>query len=402
VERYLERPRHVETQCLADQHGEVVVVSTRDCSLQRRHQKLVEEAPAPFLTDAQQARLYEASKAILREAGYFGAGTCEFLVGQDGTVSFLEVNTRLQVEHPVSEEVTGLDLVREMFRVADGQRLGFGDPPVRGHSIEFRVNAEDAGRNFLPAPGTITRWRTPSGPGVRVDAGYTAGMTVPQAFDSLLAKLIVTGATREQALERSRRALAEFDVGGMPTVLPFHRAVVRDEAFTSEPFSVHTRWIETEFRTQIPPYAPEADPAADDGAGPPSAGTAGDRERIVVEVGGKRLEVVLPAGLGATAGTGGGRPGAGAADRAGARQRSGRSRAGGPAGDELTSPMQGTIVKIVAEEGQRVSAGDTVVVLEAMKMEQPLTAHKDGTVTGLAVEIGQTVSAGTIICRLAD
>ena len=396
VERYLERPRHVETQCLADQHGEVVVVSTRDCSLQRRHQKLVEEAPAPFLTGAQQARLYEASKAILREAGYAGAGTCEFLVGQDGTVSFLEVNTRLQVEHPVSEEVTGLDLVREMFRIADGQRLGFGDPQVRGHSIEFRINAEDAGRNFLPAPGTITRWREPSGPGVRVDAGYTAGMTVPQAFDSLLAKLIVTGATREQALERSRRALAEFDVGGMPTVLPFHRAVVRDEAFTGEPFSVHTRWIETEFGTQIPPYVPEADSAGD------GTGTPGERERIVVEVGGKRLEVVLPAGLGAAAGAGGGRASAGPADRAGSRQRSGRSRAAGAGSDELTSPMQGTIVKIVAGEGQQVSAGDTVVVLEAMKMEQPLTAHKDGTVTGLAVEIGQTVSAGTTICRLAD
>ena len=399
VERYLERPRHVETQCLADQHGEVVVVSTRDCSLQRRHQKLVEEAPAPFLTDAQQARLYEASKAILRAAGYAGAGTCEFLVGQDGTVSFLEVNTRLQVEHPVSEEVTGLDLVREMFGIADGQRLGFSDPEVRGHSIEFRVNAEDAGRNFLPAPGTITRWRLPSGPGVRVDAGYTAGMTVPQAFDSLLAKLIVTGATRGQALERSRRALAEFDVGGMPTVLPFHRAVVRDEAFTGEPFSVHTRWIETEFGTRIPPYAPEADSAAGAGAAP-GAGGAAERERIVVEVGGKRLEVVLPAGLGAVAG--GGRAGAGPADRAGSRQRSGRSRAAGAGGDDLTSPMQGTIVKIVAGEGQQVAAGDTVVVLEAMKMEQPLTAHKDGTVTGLAVEIGQTVSAGTVICRLAD
>jgi acetyl-CoA/propionyl-CoA carboxylase biotin carboxyl carrier protein len=394
VERYLERPRHVETQCLADQHGGVVVVSTRDCSLQRRHQKLVEEAPAPFLTQGQRDRLYSSSKAILREAGYAGAGTCEFLVGQDGTVSFLEVNTRLQVEHPVSEEVSGLDLVREMFRIADGQRLGYPDPEVRGHSIEYRVNAEDPGRNFLPAPGTITRWRTPSGPGVRVDAGYTAGMTVPQAYDSLLAKLIVTGATREQALERSRRALAEFDVGGMPTVLPFHRAVVRDEAFTAEPFSVHTRWIETEFGTQIPPYAPEADSAAGDGA------PGSERERIVVEVGGKRLEVVLPAGLGVAAG-GGGRAGAGRADRAGSRQRSGRSRAAAADGDALTSPMQGTIIKIVAAEGQQVSAGDTVVVLEAMKMEQPLTAHKDGTVTGLAVEVGQSVSAGTTICRLA-
>jgi len=396
VERYLERPRHVETQCLADQHGEVVVVSTRDCSLQRRHQKLVEEAPAPFLSGEQRDRLYSSSKAILREAGYVGAGTCEFLVGQDGTVSFLEVNTRLQVEHPVSEEVSGLDLVREMFRIADGQRLGYSDPEGRGHSIEFRVNAEDPGRNFLPAPGTITRWRTPSGPGVRVDAGYTAGMTVPQAYDSLLAKLIVTGASREQALERSRRALAEFDVGGMPTVLPFHRAVVRDDAFITEPFTVHTRWIETEFGTQIPPYKPEADAAAGDGGVP-----AGERERIVVEVGGKRLEVVLPAGLGVAA-SAGGKAGAGPAERAGARQRSGRSRAAGAGGDALTSPMQGTISKIVAEDGQQVSAGDTVVVLEAMKMEQPLTAHKDGTVTGLAVEIGQTVSAGTIICRLAD
>jgi acetyl-CoA/propionyl-CoA carboxylase, biotin carboxylase, biotin carboxyl carrier protein len=416
VERYLERPRHVETQCLADARGGVVIVSTRDCSLQRRHQKLVEEAPAPFLTGDQMARLYESSKAIMRAAGYVGAGTCEFLVGQDGTVSFLEVNTRLQVEHPVSEEVSGLDLVREMFRVADGQPLGYDDPPLRGHSIEFRVNAEDPGRGFLPAPGTITRWREPAGPGVRVDAGYTAGMTVPQAFDSLLAKLIVTGATREQALERSRRALGEFEVGGMPTVLPFHRAVVRDEAFTAEPFSVHTRWIETEFSGQIPPYSPPAEDAAEAFAGITQPGTPGARERITVEVGGKRLEVVLPAGLagggetsaaGASAGGAGASAAAGPGQRAAPRTRAGRPRgagAGGGAatGDELTSPMQGTIVKIVAGEGQRVSAGDTVVVLEAMKMEQPLTAHKDGTVTDLAVEIGQTVSAGTVICRLAD
>jgi len=399
VERYLERPRHVETQCLADQHGEVVVVSTRDCSLQRRHQKLVEEAPAPFLTDDQRDRLYESSKAIMREAGYTGAGTCEFLVGQDGTVSFLEVNTRLQVEHPVSEEVSGLDLVREMFRIADGQRLGYADPELRGHSIEFRINAEDPGRNFLPAPGTITRWRTPSGPGVRVDAGYTAGMTVPQAFDSLLAKLIVTGATRGQALERSRRALAEFEVGGMPTVLPFHQAVLHDQAFIAEPFSVHTRWIETEFVNEIPSYSAEADEEAGAAAAADAAG-AGARERIVVEVGGKRLDVVLPGGLGVTAA--GVTAGAGAG-RGAARPRPGRAKkAAAAGGDALTSPMQGTIAKIVAEEGQRVSAGDTVVVLEAMKMEQPLTAHKDGTVTGLAVEIGQTVSAGTTICQLAD
>ena len=399
VERYLERPRHVETQCLADQHGEVVVVSTRDCSLQRRHQKLVEEAPAPFLTDDQRDRLYESSKAIMREAAYTGAGTCEFLVGQDGTVSFLEVNTRLQVEHPVSEEVSGLDLVREMFRIADGQRLGGADPALRGHSIEFRINAEDPGRNFLPAPGTITRWRTPSGPGVRVDAGYTAGMTVPQAFDSLLAKLIITGATRGQALERSRRALAEFEVGGMPTVLPFHQAVLHDEAFTAEPFSVHTRWIETEFVNEIPPYSAEADEAAG-AAGPADAAGAGARERIVVEVGGKRLDVVLPAGLGVAAARGAAGTVGG---RSAARARPGRAKeAAAAGGDALTSPMQGTIIKIVAAEGQHVSAGDTVVVLEAMKMEQPLTAHKDGTVTGLAVEIGQTVSAGTTICRLAD
>jgi acetyl-CoA/propionyl-CoA carboxylase, biotin carboxylase, biotin carboxyl carrier protein len=397
VERYLDRPRHVETQCLADTHGNVVVVSTRDCSLQRRHQKLVEEAPAPFLSAEQEQLLRSSSKAILREAGYVGAGTCEFLVGQDGTVSFLEVNTRLQVEHPVTEEVSGIDLVREMFRIADGEELGYDDPPLRGHSIEFRVNAEDPGRGFLPTPGTITTWRPPSGPGVRLDAGYAAGMTVPQAFDSLIAKLIVTGADRPQALERSRRALAEFEIGGMPTVLPFHRAVVDDPAFTQTPFTVHTRWIETEFAGDLPPYAGEVAPA--DGA---AAGE--ERERITVEVGGKRLEVVIPAGLGrgAAGGDRGGRQ-APARPRRGGAGRGGSGGAGGSAGgDALTSPMQGTIVKIVAEDGQTVSAGDTIVVLEAMKMEQPLTAHKDGTVTGLAVQVGQTVSAGEIICQLRD
>ena len=391
VEKYLDKPRHVETQCLADSHGNVVVVSTRDCSLQRRHQKLVEEAPAPFLTDAQNAELYRASKAILSEAGYVGAGTCEFLVGQDGTISFLEVNTRLQVEHPVTEEVTGIDLVREMFRIADGEALGYDDPVVRGHSFEFRINAEDAGRNFLPAPGHVSTFQPPSGPGVRLDSGVEAGGEVVGAFDSMLAKLVVTGATRTQALERSRRALAEFVVDGMPTVLPFHRVVVSDPAFApateGEPFTVHTRWIETEFDNTVPPY---------DGA-PADAAEPAERERVVVEVGGRRLEVVLPAGLGASA------AGSAGAARAKPARRSGGAKAGAAAGgDALTSPMQGTIVKVVAEDGQQVAAGDPVVVLEAMKMEQPLTAHKAGTITGLAAEVGATVSNGQVICEIKD
>ncbi len=402
VERYLDKPRHVETQCLADDHGNVVVVSTRDCSLQRRHQKLVEEAPAPFLTGEQEGLLRESSKAILREAGYRGAGTCEFLIGQDGTVSFLEVNTRLQVEHPVTEEVSGIDLVLAMFAIADGQRLESVDPEVRGHSIEFRINAEDPGRGFLPAPGTLTNWNPPSGPGVRVDSGYAAGMTVPQMYDSLIAKLIVTGANRGQALARARRALGEFEVAGMPTVLPFHRAVLDDPAFTSEPFSVHTRWIETEFAGNLPPYT-DLDGAALGAGGE----VTGSRERIVVEVSGKRLEVVLPGWLA-------GAPGAPMAQRgsspSGARLAPGKTgRRGGGRGhgsaaenNKLVSPMQGTIIKIVAAEGQQVRAGDTIVVLEAMKMEQPLTAHKDGTVRELVVEVGQTVPAGHVICRLTD
>ncbi|TNY38671.1 acetyl/propionyl/methylcrotonyl-CoA carboxylase subunit alpha [Thermomonospora catenispora] len=386
VERYLDRPRHVETQCLADAHGNVVVVSTRDCSLQRRHQKLVEEAPAPFLTEEQVELLYSSSKAILKEAGYVGAGTCEFLVGRDGTISFLEVNTRLQVEHPVTEEVTGIDLVREMFRIAAGEPLGYDDPPVRGHSIEFRINAEDAGRNFLPAVGTLSTWRPPSGPGVRLDAGYEEGASVPQEYDSLIAKLIVTGATRRQAIERSRRALAEMQVDGMPTVLPFHRAVLEDPAFVSEPFSVHTRWIETEFDNTIEPY-----PAV-----PAEEAEEAERERITVEVGGKRLEVVLPAGLGAL----GGQPGGGKA--APARRRRGKKTGVAAGGDALVSPMQGTIVKVDVEEGATVEAGDTIVVLEAMKMEQPLTAHKPGVVTGLSAEVGATVSSGAVICEIKD
>jgi acetyl-CoA/propionyl-CoA/long-chain acyl-CoA carboxylase, biotin carboxylase, biotin carboxyl carrier protein len=388
VERFLDHPRHVETQCLADQHGNVIVVSTRDCSLQRRNQKLVEEAPAPFLTDEQEAELRRASKAILKEAGYVGAGTCEFLVGPDGTISFLEVNTRLQVEHPVSEEVTGVDLVREMFRVANGEPLGYDDPPIRMHSMEFRINGEDAGRNFLPQPGTVVVYDPPSGPGVRVDSGVVSGSVIGGAFDSMLAKLIVTGATRQQALERSRRALAEFTVEGLPTVLPFHRAVVSDPAFApadpDQPFTVHTRWIETEFDNQIPPWSGSTEPAAE----------AEAREKVVVEVGGKRLEVVLPAGLGVSAG--GGSPAAKKAPKRSSGAKSGAAAGG----DALTSPMQGTIVKVAVEEGQTVEAGEMVVVLEAMKMEQPLTAHKAGTITSLSAEVGQTVTSGAQICEI--
>jgi acetyl-CoA/propionyl-CoA carboxylase biotin carboxyl carrier protein len=387
VEQYLDKPRHVETQCLADQHGNVVVVSTRDCSLQRRHQKLVEEAPAPFLSDEQNAELYRASKAILREAGYVGAGTCEFLVGQDGTISFLEVNTRLQVEHPVTEEVTGIDLVREMFRVAAGAELGYDDPPVRGHSIEFRINGEDAGRNFLPTPGSVTVFRPPSGPGVRVDSGVEPGSVIGPNFDSLLAKLIVTGADRSQALERSRRALAEFEVSGPATVIPFHRAVVDDPAYApadpGTPFTVHTRWIETEWNNTVEPNARGTD-----------ADEAGERERVTVEVGGKRLEVVLPAGLGST---GGGR-----AQRRPSRRAASGAGAAAAGGDALTSPMQGTIVKVAVENAQTVEAGDLIVVLEAMKMEQPINAHKAGTITGLSSDVGATITNGAVICEITD
>ena len=399
VERYLDKPRHVETQCLADSHGNVVVVSTRDCSLQRRHQKLVEEAPAPFLTDEQVSTLYDSSKAILTEAGYVGAGTCEFLVGQDGTISFLEVNTRLQVEHPVSEEVTGLDLVREMFRIAAGEELGYDDPPISGHSIEFRINAEDAGRNFMPAPGTLTRWHPPAGPGVRLDGGYDEGETVPGAFDSLIAKLVVTGRDREQALARSRRALAEFVVEGMPTVIPFHRRVVDDPAYTGagRSFGVYTSWIETEFDNTIPPY--DGEPGLADGA---------LRDSLTVEVGGKRLEVTIPAGLVSTVSTSSTasstQAGSTLSAATGAKRppkRSVTKRSGGAAsGDSLTAPMQGTIVKIGVEDGQAVSAGDLVVVLEAMKMEQPINAHQAGTVTGLSAVVGAIVTSGTVLCEI--
>ncbi|MFD7914154.1 acetyl/propionyl/methylcrotonyl-CoA carboxylase subunit alpha [Streptomyces sp. NPDC059752] len=390
VERYLDKPRHVETQCLADSHGNVVVVSTRDCSLQRRHQKLVEEAPAPFLSEAQNAELYAASKAILKEAGYVGAGTVEFLVSADGLISFLEVNTRLQVEHPVTEEVSGIDLVREMFRIADGEELGYGDPVLRGHSIEFRINGEDPGRGFLPAPGTVTKFAAPSGPGVRLDAGVESGSVIGPAWDSLLAKLIVTGATREQALQRAARALAEFEVEGMATAIPFHRAVVADPAFAptdGSPFTVFTRWIETEFVNEIPAFTA---PAAEDTEDEPG------RETVVVEVGGKRLEVSLPSSLGMTL--------ARTAAAGGAKPKRRAAKKSGPAasGDTLASPMQGTIVKVAVEEGQQVNEGDLVVVLEAMKMEQPLNAHRSGTIVGLSAEVGGSVTSGATICEIKD
>ncbi|MCE3292878.1 MAG: acetyl-/propionyl-CoA carboxylase subunit alpha [Arthrobacter sp.] len=392
IERFLDAPRHVETQCLADAYGNVVVVSTRDCSLQRRNQKLVEEAPAPFLTEEQNRRLYESSKAILKEARYLGAGTCEFLVGQDGTISFLEVNTRLQVEHCVSEEVTGIDLVREQFRLARGEKLGYDDPEVRGHSIEFRITGEDPGRNFMPAPGTITALKNPTGPGIRIDSGVEQGDVISGNFDSMLSKLIVTGATRTQALQRSRRALEEMVVEGIPTVIPFDLAVVSHPDFAPEegPFSVHTRWIETEFVNELPAWTPA-------GAGTDAAEEAGERRTVVVEVAGKRLEVALPASLGfGGAASGGGKP---------AKSKK-RSRSGGAAvaagGNALTSPMQGTIVKVAVAEGDVVAEGDLVVVLEAMKMEQPLTAHRSGTVTGLAAAAGQTVAAGAVIATIED
>jgi acetyl-CoA/propionyl-CoA carboxylase biotin carboxyl carrier protein len=390
VEKYLDKPRHVETQCLADAFGNVVVVSTRDCSLQRRHQKLVEEAPAPFITDEQRELLYRSSKAILKKVGYVGAGTCEFLIGSDGTVSFLEVNTRLQVEHPVSEEVTGIDLVREQFRIAEGQALGYDDPVARGHSFEFRINGEDPGRGFLPSPGPVQSFRVPGGPGVRIDSGVTTGDVVSGAFDSLLAKLVVTGADRKDALERSRRALAEFEIAGLPTVIPFHRAVVRDPAFTAEDgrFGVYTNWIETEFRNEIEPWSGSL------GDQDPTGPAPDDRRRVTVEVNGKRIEVSLPTSLA--------KGDSAAAPPPPPRRRSGAGRANTTSGDAVKAPMQATVVKVAVTEGQHVVAGDLVAVLEAMKMEQPLTAHRDGVVTRLTATVGATVSSGTVLLEILD
>ena len=374
VERYLDKPRHVETQVLADKFGNAVVVSTRDCSLQRRHQKLVEEAPAPFLTNEQNAELYRSSKAIMKEAGYVGAGTCEFLVGLDGTISFLEVNTRLQVEHPVSEEVTGIDLVRQQFRIAMGEALGFDDPVVRGHSIEFRINGEDPGRSFLPAPGHITEWQIPTGPGIRVDAGFRKGDVIGGNFDSLLAKLIVTGATREEAIQRSRRALAEFEVQGLATAIPFHRAILEDSNYT-DVFKVYTSYIENEFVNEIPAFAIE----------PVEAQTKAATEKLVAEVNGKRFEILVHA-----------------PEPVVKRHRAKQASHAGAAGDGLPSPMQGTVVKIAVEEGQQVEAGDLIIVLEAMKMEQPLNAHKSGVIKNLKAVVGETVSSGTILCDIIE
>ena len=374
VERYLDKPRHVETQVLIDSHGNAVVVSTRDCSLQRRHQKLVEEAPAPFLTDAQVEQLYTSSKAIMKRAGYVGAGTCEFLIGVDGTISFLEVNTRLQVEHPVSEEVTGLDLVREQFRIADGEAINPVDPIIRGHSIEFRINGEDPGKGFLPSLGTITKWEVPSGPGVRIDAGFDHGHTIGSHFDSLLAKLIVTAATREEAIDRARRALKEFEIGGLATALPFHRAIVNDENFTKE-FTVYTSYIENEFDNEIEPFNYKQGVAE----------TKAASRKIVAEVNGHRFDVMLHI-----------------PEPVEKRHRVKPSGISKVAGDSIESPMQGTVVKILKANGDRVQPGDLIVVLEAMKMEQPLIAHKAGTITKLNVSVGQTVASGALLCAIED
>ena len=374
VERYLEKPRHVETQVLVDKSGHAVVVSTRDCSLQRRHQKLVEEAPAPYLTDKQIEELYRSSKAIMKEVDYVGAGTCEFLIGVDGTISFLEVNTRLQVEHPVSEEVTGIDLVRQQFRIAMGEDLGFDDPQIRAHSFEFRINGEDPGRSFLPAPGRITQWQIPTGPGVRVDAGFRNGDTIGGNFDSLLAKLIVTGSTREEAVQRARRALAEFNVGGLATALPFHRAIMDDPAFT-ENFSIYTSYIENEFKNEIPPFAQSA----------LESQTHAAAEHLVTEINGKRFEIFVHA-----------------PEPVHKRHRAKQGASGASAGTALTSPMQGTVVKVAVQEGQKVEAGELIIVLEAMKMEQPLSAHRSGVISNLSAIIGETVSSGSTLCDIID
>ena len=389
VEKYLEKPRHVETQCLADSAGNVVVVSTRDCSLQRRHQKLVEEAPAPFLTPEQTTKLYESSKAILKEVGYIGAGTCEFLVAQDGTISFLEVNTRLQVEHPVSEEVTGLDLVREQFRIAEGGLIDYPDPEVSGHSFEFRINGEDPGQNFMPAPGSVHVFRAPGGPGVRVDSGVESGDSISGNFDSMIAKLIVTGKDRSQALERSRRALAELQVLGLPTVIPFHRKIVNDPAFVASDgkFGVYTRWIETEWVNDLEPWGGQLDPIDQ---------VSNARKNVVVEVDGKRIEVSLPARMlqgGSASATGG---------RAPKRKISSHHGSSGAGNKSIKAPMQSTVVKLAVAVGDKVVEGDQILVLEAMKMEQSISSPRDGVIKAVKVSVGETVPSGTVLVEFED
>ncbi len=389
VEQYLDRARHVEAQVLADMHGNVIVVGTRDCSLQRRFQKLVEEAPAPFLSEAVRAEIHASAKRICREAGYHGAGTVEYLV-QGETVSFLEVNTRLQVEHPVTEETAGIDLVRWQFRIAQCEELTITeDPAPRGHAFEFRVNGEDVGSGFLPAPGTVTTYVEPAGPGVRVDSGVVAGSVIGGQFDSMLAKLIVHGEDREQALGRARRALAEYRVEGLATVLPFHRLVVehpdflgRVDADGTPTFDVYTKWIETDWDNTVPPHV---------GGGAADAEDSAPRQRMVVEVGGRRLEVSLPEQFSLGSGT----PRKKLTPR---RQSGGNATAA--TGDAVTAPMQGTVVQVAVEEGQSVSVGDLIVVLEAMKMENPVNAHRAGVVTGLAVAPGAAITQGAVLAEI--
>lgn len=385
VEKYLDKPRHVETQCLADNFGNVVVVSTRDCSVQRRHQKLVEEAPAPFISEEQNTQLYEASKKILKQAGYSGAGTCEFLIGADGTISFLEVNTRLQVEHPVSEEVTGLDLVREQLRIAEGGKIEYSDPEVKGHSFEFRINGEDPGRDFMPTPGKIQSIQQPSGPGIRFDSGVKSGDTVSGNFDSMLAKLIVTGEDREQALQRARRALDEIQIHGLPTVIPFHRLLVNEPSFTAEgaDFSVFTRWVETEWTNEIEPWAGIAE--FDD---------AETLSEVTVEVDGQLVSVSLPSRM-LGEGVNYGKP----PRRKQSHQQTSHS---GIKGNLVFAPMQSNVVKIAVKDGDHVNEGDLLLVLEAMKMEQPVTAHRSGKISGMTLEPGATLSAGTKILEIED
>ena len=387
VEQFLDKPRHIEAQVLADQHGNVRVLGTRDCSLQRRNQKLVEEAPAPFLTDAQRERIHQAARDICAEAGYSSAGTVEFLLSGSGALSFLEVNTRLQVEHPVTEQTTGIDLVVEQLRVADGHRLEATDVPAPlGHAIEFRINAEDVGRGFLPTPGAITRFDVPSGPGVRVDSGVVAGSVVPGTFDSLMAKLIVTGATRAQALARARRALREFCIEGVASVLPFHRAVIEHADFTAgderepggaEGFKVHTRWIETEFANDL---------AAAVRAGPQPDGTL---LRMEAEIDGRRVTLGLPAGLlrGLQALPGG------------AQGTSGAVPAGTSDPAAVAAPIAGTLQTWKVADGDTVAEGDVVAVMEAMKMEMQVTAHRAGRIT-LRAAAGSLHAAGASLAEI--